>query len=76
MFHWASFLKLESRLEKYWSLVYPLFQLSTSSLLIPIRIEYEEELTYETSIGVLTDLVFDPFLIHFSFVFVDIDHQK
>ena len=28
------------------------------------------------SIGVLTDLVFDPFLIHFSFVFVDIDHQK
>ena len=27
-------------------------------------------------IGVLMDLVFDPFLIHFSFIFVDIDHQK
>ena len=30
----------------------------------------------QPSLGVLMDLVFDPFLIHFSFVFVDIDHQK
>ena len=32
--------------------------------------------TDNLTLGVLTDLVFDPFLIHFSFVFVDIDHQK